>query len=124
TGLGSVNITNLINQWSSVTFSPTTTTLSLLPTTNIAHGSPVTVNITVSPNSGAGTPTGDVALYSPVNPNLGFGFFPLVGGAVTNGSFSDLPGGSYVVFARYGGDGIYAPSTSQVGVSVTPEPST
>jgi hypothetical protein len=124
TGLGSVNITNLINQWNTVTFNPTTTTLSLQPTTSIVHGSPVTVNVTVSPNSGTATPTGDVALYSPVNPNLGFGFFTLVGGAVTNGSLSDLPGGSYSVFARYAGDAIYAPSSSQLGVSVTPEPST
>jgi hypothetical protein len=124
TGLGSVNVTNLVNQWSTITFSPTTTTLSLQPTTNIVHGSPVTVNITVSPNSGVGTPTGDVSLYSPVNPNLGFGFFTLVGGAVTNGSLSDLSGGSYSVFARYAGDAIYAPSSSQLGVSVTPEPST
>ena len=29
TGLGSVNVANLVNQWNSVTFSPTTTTLLL-----------------------------------------------------------------------------------------------
>ena len=44
TGLGSVNVNNLANQWGSVTFDSTTTTLALTPLT-IAHGSPVTVNI-------------------------------------------------------------------------------
>ncbi len=127
TGLGSVNITNLINQWNNVKFSPTTTTLSLHPTTGITHGSPVTVNITVSPTGGAGTPTGDVSLTANVTSGTqGLGFYTLVGGAVTNDSLNDLPGGSYSVFARYGGDGTHAPSSSQVGVgvSVTPEPST
>ncbi len=39
TGLGSVNITNLINQWSSVTFNPTTTDLTITgQAQNITHG--------------------------------------------------------------------------------------
>src|SRR6185312_15527206 len=31
TGLGSVNVTNLLNQWNSVAFTPTTSTLVLTP---------------------------------------------------------------------------------------------
>ena len=42
TGLGSVNITNLVNQWSSVTFTGTTTTLALTP-------SPTTITPTGPP---------------------------------------------------------------------------
>ena len=52
TGLGSVNVANLVNQWSSITFSATTTTLSLSPTT-FTHGADVNVNIAVSPTGGA-----------------------------------------------------------------------
>lgn len=124
TGLGSVNITNLINQWSTVTFNPTTTTLSLKPTTSILHGSPVTVNATVS--SGTGKPTGDVSLSASVSSSTqGIGFYTLVGGAVTNGLLNDLPGGSYSVAAHYAGDGTFAPSDSNsVTVTVTPESST
>ena len=125
TGLGSVNITNLVNQWNTVTFSPTTTTLSLQPATNIVHGSSVTVNVTVTPFSGVGTPTGDVALEAGLTSIVpGLGSYTLINGAVTNGSVNDLPGGSYNVFARYGGDATYAPSAGMASVTVTAETST
>ena len=39
TGLGSVNAANLVSNWTSVTFQPTISTLSLSPTTQITHGS-------------------------------------------------------------------------------------
>ena len=127
TGLGSVNVANLATAWSSVTFSPTTTTLSLGPTTNITHGSPVTVNATVAPNSASGTPTGDVFLlaftYGGSAPT-GVGLFPLDGGSVSS-TTNALPGGTYAVTARYGGDGTFAPSTSSPSpaITVSPEPS-
>ena len=128
TGLGSVNVANLATAWSSVTFSPTTTTLSLSPTTNITHGSPVQVNATVAPNSASGTPTGDVFLLAHTEvggqPPTSVGFFPLAGGSVSS-TTNALPGGSYVVTARYGGDGTFAPSTSSPSptITVSPEPS-
>src|SRR5207248_10819891 len=61
-GLGSVNVSNLVNNWNTVIFRPTSTTLNLSPTTNISHGQSVTVTASVTPNSGTGTPTGDVSL--------------------------------------------------------------
>ena len=61
TGLGSVNVTSLINQWNTVTFSPTTTAFSISPTTAV-HGSPVNVMGAVTPNSGTGIPSGPVWL--------------------------------------------------------------
>jgi hypothetical protein len=64
TGLGSVNVTSLVGKWSSVTYNPTTTSLTLAPLTNIPHGSAVTANITVTPTSGSSKPTGDVSLLS------------------------------------------------------------
>ena len=67
TGLGSVNVANLITNWSAVTFSPTATQFTLNGGTTgvltITHGDSVAVNATVTPNSGTGTPTGNVALY-------------------------------------------------------------
>ncbi|HEX4782726.1 MAG TPA: Ig-like domain repeat protein, partial [Candidatus Sulfotelmatobacter sp.] len=129
TGLGSVNVANLVNQWSTVTFNPTTTTLALSPTTSIVHGSTVNVNVAVAPNSGTGTPTGDVALIAATGLSASLqtmaGTYPLALGAVAS-STSALPGGGpYTVTARYAGDATYAPSISApVSVTVTAEAST
>jgi Pro-kumamolisin, activation domain/Bacterial Ig-like domain (group 3) len=126
TGLGSVNITNLVNQWNTVTFSPTTTTLTLSPIINITHGTSVNVNISVAPNSGTGQPSGDVSLLAfPGGEIRGLADFTLSGTGTIASSTSQLLGGSYDVSAHYAGDAIYAASDSnQVLVSVTPEPST
>ncbi len=129
TGLGSVNVANLAKAWSSLTFSPTTTTLSLGPTTNITHGSPVQVAATVTPNGASGTPTGDVFLQLSDGlegqPPASIAFFPLDGGSIS-ATTNSLPGGTYLVTARYGGDGTFAPSTSSPSptITVSPEPST
>jgi hypothetical protein len=127
TGLGSVNITNLINEWNTVTFSPTTTMLAFNPTTvNVVHGAAVNLNITVAPNSGTGTPTGDVSLLAISNLTDGqtaVDRFTLSTGAVS-GTTNQLPGGTYTVTANYAGDGTYAPSVSTpVSVTVSPEAS-
>ncbi|MFZ0951862.1 MAG: protease pro-enzyme activation domain-containing protein [Candidatus Sulfotelmatobacter sp.] len=134
TGLGSVNVANLVNQWNSVTFSPTTTTLLLNDgnTVSIVHGQSVTVNITVAPNSGSGTPTGDVSLlantYAYPSGQGSVGLFTLTGTGSVVSSTTQLTGGGggpYGVVAYYTGDATYAPSSSNsVTVTVTPEPST
>ncbi|HEY1679040.1 MAG TPA: Ig-like domain repeat protein, partial [Candidatus Sulfotelmatobacter sp.] len=125
TGLGSLNVTNLVSQWNTVTFNPTTTSISLGAST-ITHGSPMPFTITVTPNSGTGVPTGDTFLYAE-NSALptAFGAFTLSGGSVSS-STRGLPGGSYFVIANYGGDATYAPSMSQQSgiFTVSPEPST
>ncbi len=124
TGLGSVNIANLLGQWNSVTLTPTTTTLSFSPST-VVHGSPVTVNLTVTPSVGTGTPTGDVALITGIAAGTSVGFFPLSGGTVSS-TTNSLPGGLYFLQAHYAGDMTFASSTSNESsyISVTPEPST
>ncbi len=63
TGLGSVNVASLVNQWSSVVFTATTTTLTLSPT-SFTHGADVNVSVAVAPANGAGVPTGDVSLVT------------------------------------------------------------
>jgi hypothetical protein len=121
TGLGSMNIANLVNGWSTMTQSGTATTLSL-GATNAVYGQPVNIAVTVSPTSGSGTPTGIVGiLTNSGNPNAqGAGSVTLTNGAF-NGTINTLPGGSYSVFARYGGDGTYSTSTS-TGVNMTISP--
>jgi hypothetical protein len=119
TGLGSVNVANLVNNWNTVTFTPTTTTLSLTPN-SITHGQPVNVSAAVAPKSGSGTPTGDIALVIVNTPggHQGLGAFTLSGGSVSS-TISSLPGGTYSVTARYTGDGTFAPSTSAPTPSIT-----
>ncbi|HTA21973.1 MAG TPA: Ig-like domain repeat protein [Terriglobales bacterium] len=119
TGLGSLNVANMVSRWSTVTFTPTTTTLSLNPTT-FTHGQTVNVNITVTPKSGTGTPTGNVALLNG-NTYQGLGSFTLSAGSVSS-TISSLPGGSGGVIARYSGDSTFATSSSNaVPITVAPE---
>ena len=131
TGLGSVNVANLVDQWGTVTFNPTTSTLNLNPTANITHGSPVNVNITVTPSTGTGVPTGDVTLSATNVPSDCFGqtaamdLRTLVGGSVAFTTYILPGGGPYCVWAHYAGDTTYAPSNSNTTmVTVTAEPST
>jgi Pro-kumamolisin, activation domain/Bacterial Ig-like domain (group 3) len=129
TGLGSVNVANLVNQWNSIAskLAPTTTTLTLNSSTTLAHGTPLSFTAAVAPSgSGTGVPTGNVALYS----FLGLGpyaegFFTLASGAATS-TISSLAGGTYALTAEYSGDSIFAPSLSEPTalVTITPEAST
>jgi hypothetical protein len=134
TGLGSVNVANLVNNWTSVSFTPTTTTLSLstssstTPPITLTHGQSVNVNITVTPNSGDVTPTGDAALMAPTgnspSNSTGISSFTLGSGGMVSGSTNMLPGGSYSVIAHYGGDGKSGASDSNaVAVTVGKESS-
>src|SRR6266404_4121225 len=118
TGLGTVNANNLATNWGSVSTVPTTTTLTLLPTTGITHGTSenVTVGITVKPTTGTGVAAGDVSLIAtPIPPDgitRGLDQFTLANGAVTDAKTQSLPGGTYTVSAHYAGDGTNAPSDS------------
>jgi Pro-kumamolisin, activation domain/Bacterial Ig-like domain (group 3) len=129
TGLGSVNVANLVNQWNSVTFNPTTTTLSIIES-GITHGSSVPFTVVVSPSSGTGTPTGDVSLLAPANNDIGVfddsvGMFTLSAAGSVASSTSNLPGGTYALKAHYAGDATYAASDSTpILVTVTAESST
>ena len=135
TGLGSVNVANLVNHWTSTfTTSATTLSLSTSPATNpitLTHGQSVTANGTVTSSSGA--PTGDVALMaapssattpSAGNANFGIATFALGSGGAFSGTTTALPGGAYNVFAHYQGDGTNGLSdSSPIQVTVSPEAS-
>jgi len=131
TGLGSINVTNLVNGWAAATPSlASATTLSVNPTT-FTHGQGVTLNVTVTQQNGSIGPSGDVAFIAETGSSTGqgvdFGTITLGGpncgtkGCVS-GTENGLPGGTYNVVARYSGDASFAPSLSNpVKVTVAPE---
>ncbi len=118
TGLGTVNVANLVNKWSTATFTQSVTTINNLTPVTITHGQPVNVSVTVAPKTGTGTPVGTVALMGTVGGKpLALDNFTLVNGVAT-GTTSLLAGGTYNVTAHYSGDGTYGGSDS-AGVQVT-----
>jgi hypothetical protein len=119
-GLGSVNAANLVNNWKSITFTPTKTSLKLSPSV-ITHGQPVGIDIAVAAKSG--TPTGQVALET--NHKDPAGDFTLDPTGKIDTTTRLLPGGLSSVTARYGGDPLFSSSVSSSDtVFVLPEPST
>ena len=153
TGLGSVDVNNLVTKWSSVNRAATSTSIvSTNPASLISglnHGDPVGFQINVTPNvASSNTPTGDVALMiqlpapaGSTTPPPSFAadvFTPLVSGSISDttcppgtptpctppGITTKLPGGTYQVFARYAGDSTFAPSESMpVNVTVAQQSS-
>lgn len=133
TGLGSVNVSNLVANWGNVTgnYKTSTTTVTTVPasltTPALAHGANATFNVTVA--SGSGTPTGDVSLIIPsadpfASNSTGVNAATLTGGT-TQVLTNQLPGGTYNVTVHYTGDGTFAPSDSgPVSVTVNKENST
>jgi hypothetical protein len=109
TGLGSVNVANLLSSWASFSRTATTTTLSNASGTLITAGTNFSVKIAVTP---AGT-TGSVSLLaSGATGGLGaVGPFPLSNGTVTASS-NLLPATTTSIVAYYPGDATHAASTS------------
>jgi hypothetical protein len=129
-GLGSADVAKMISDWTSATFTPTTSSLKLNGGTaalNITHGQSVTVADSVTGTGG--TPAGNIALVdtlSPANnPNSeGFADFALASGSAS-GTTNALPGGTYSVSAHYGGSSTFGQSDSNaIAVTVAPESST
>jgi subtilase family serine protease len=120
TGLGSVNVNNLVTNWNTAVFRSSATTLTLgPPTSGITHGQAVNVNISVTPGSGSGTPSGDASLLT--STGVGVEGFTLSNGTVS-GTTTLLPGGTYTVTAHYAGDSVFGGSDSApVNVTVGKE---
>jgi trimeric autotransporter adhesin len=133
-GLGSVDATQLVTNWGNVKFASSSTTMTVTPPsgvslTSIPHGTALTISGTVTGSS----PTGNVALMTnstePGQQGSGFAnvlngspsTFALSSGSYT-GSVSTLPGGTYNIWASYGGDNNNAGSNSAPPVSITVDP--
>ncbi|MBB5064471.1 Ig-like domain repeat protein [Granulicella mallensis] len=121
TGLGSVNIANLVAGWKAGAGGTATTTQLTATTTTAKHGTAVPLAVAVT--SGSGTPSGDFVLLTDkygANDQ-----YTLGSDGTWTGQVKDLPGGSYTLTARYAGDGAYASSTSAgTSLNITPEAST
>jgi len=123
-GLGSVDANVLVTSWNSLTFKPTATSLQL-SSTSFAHGTPVTVNVSVESAEGE-KPQGGVSILtnSPAPASQSVELLTLGTNGSASGGVSSLPGGTYQVWADYGGDGVNGSSNSSpVSVTVTPEAS-
>jgi hypothetical protein len=120
TGLGSVDVTNLLANWGGVSLGLTGTTTSLTGPSpaSLTVGTAVTVSGTVT--GSGGTPTGVVILRNAAT-GAAIQTFPLsLSGGTYSGTTALLPGGSYNVVAHYGGDTRFAPSDSApVAVTVS-----
>jgi len=126
TGLGSVNVSNLVSAWSTYSGQFESTDFSsftLGPPTTFTHGASVPVSATIAPRMGSGTPTGTITLMAGQRtiPKL----FALSNASIVPGATTNLlPGGTYSVTAHYSGDGTFAPSSSSPQtVTINPEAS-
>jgi len=121
-GLGSVDANVLVNDWNSITFKPTVTNLQISPT-SAQHGQLISFTVNVNPASGGGTPQGTVTILnnSPAPLSAGQNVQTIASNGAASGSLSNLPGGSYQVWAQYSGDGSYESSYSDPQmVTITP----
>jgi len=143
TGLGSVNAAKLLTAWPTAVFTPTEEPVFLIGTSQATlnpngltatHGTPVDFFLVISPDGGA--LTGNVSLVTDSNaalmPNSGAvsgSLMPVNSptdtGGVVSGTTNTLPGGTYNLYAYYGGDTTYAASKSTpIPVTINPESST
>jgi Pro-kumamolisin, activation domain/Bacterial Ig-like domain (group 3) len=139
TGLGSLNVANLLTAWSSATFTGSTiaincvaagTSCTTTSPVSIVHGADVTFTVGVTPTTATGaisllaSPAGQAPVAIGGFSESAASAFQLSSGAATI-TTNGLPGGaSYPVVAHYGGDGTVAAGTSApVNVTVTPEAS-
>jgi hypothetical protein len=121
TGLGSVNAYNLVENWTSATatFLPSTVSIAATGAATAVYGTPLSVTVSVAAVApAAGTPSGDAGITS--NTTVGANTdadVTLSGGRGVVG-VTQLPAGTYSLFAHYAGDATFAPSLSS-GLSIT-----
>ncbi len=121
-GLGSVDAAVLVNNWNSIAFQPTSTSLQVTPAT-AQRGAAVNFTVSVKSASGGAPPQGNLSILAQLPDAPGsqsLGSFAVNNGEAT-GQLADLPGGTYPVWAQYSGDGHFAASISQPQtVTITP----
>ncbi|HTA25500.1 MAG TPA: protease pro-enzyme activation domain-containing protein [Terriglobales bacterium] len=103
TGLGSIDVNNLFNNWNADKV-PTSAVLSVTPIT-IGAGSTqsITLTVTVSPNLGDGTPSGSVTFFLNGTTSVGNGTLSK-GSASLSYNPKSLKAGTNTFTASYGGD--------------------
>ena len=127
TGLGSLNIANVVNGWTSTigTTSAQVTVTPAFTTVNVANSLAVTVTVT---NAGIGTPTGAVTLAA--TSGNGPALITLTGTLSSGGKFifnipaNTLSVGADTLAVTYGGDSTFASASNYAQVTVTNTPLT
>ena len=110
TGLGSVNVANLISKWATPGLISTNVTLAPA-SINGTVGSQFTLSGTVSKSSGSAALTGDV-IFENATTGVPADSVTLTSGGSYSLTTAFLPAGTYTLKAHYGGDSTYAPSDS------------
>ncbi len=127
-GLGSVDAAQMVSLWNTVSLANTKTSFTINGSTapvSVTHGTSLTFNVGINPS----TATGVAAIIDNANETAnGPQNNGQIGLPVTNGAgtvqYNGLPGGTYSVYARYGGDTVNAASTSTpIQVTIAPEAS-
>ncbi|QNI34357.1 Ig-like domain repeat protein [Alloacidobacterium dinghuense] len=127
-GLGSVDVAQLLANWKKASFASTSTSLTINGGTsaiNVTHGTALNFAVTVTGSS----PGGAVSIInnSGLENNGALGAVLTLSGGTASGSNGDLPGNGstpYSVYAYYGGDVKNAQSKSNpISVTITPESS-
>jgi hypothetical protein len=111
-GLGSVNVANLLTKWATPGLISTSTTLASSPAPiSGSVDSSFTLSGKVSKSSGSATPSGRVVF---LNASTGLPADSTALDASGNYTLATtlLPAGTYTLKAHYGGDSAYAPSDS------------
>jgi len=116
TGLGSLNVANVVNHWASAVGTTTSTVAVSASPATITSIAGTTVTVTVSGSSG--TPAGSVFLtsgsYTSPTQNLDSS-----GSVAINVAPGKLPVGTDTVTAHFSGDPTYAANTGTTSVTVT-----
>ena len=115
TGLGSLNVANVVNAWAS-TMGTASATMTVTPSqSSLPLNQSLSIAVAVSGSNG--TPTGTVALVG--------GGYTAAAGTLSGGSYSfTIPGdslstGSDTLKASYSGDATYAPATGTASVTIS-----
>jgi hypothetical protein len=118
TGLGSLNVANVVNNWTSAVGTAEATVTVTPSESSVTSNQSLNVTVTVaSSTAGGATPTGSVTLSG--------GGYTSATEALSGGSYTfDIPagslsGGSDTLTASYSGDATYAPASGTAAVTVT-----
>jgi subtilase family serine protease len=115
TGLGSLNVANIVNAWTATTGTATATVAISPSKTTLPADQSLSVPVTVTGSSG--TPTGSVSLTS--------GTYTAPTGTLSGGAYTfnipanSLATGSATLNVSYSGDATYAEATGSTSVTVT-----
>jgi subtilase family serine protease len=120
TGLGSINVANLLAKWAPPTLVGTATTLALTGPATATIGASVTFTGTVTKSSGSATPTGLVLLEDQTT-GVTITSVPLPSSGAFTITTTLLPAAAapYNIIAHYGGDGTFGASDSTPAISMT-----